>query len=270
MLVSKTPRIRHHGKLEMVFEPRRGYTRMPHVFQQPPLKASRELYQGDDPTATVYVMESSGGMVAGDRNDITIELLPGSSARIIQQSALKVYRSHTGDTCVQTIDVKLAEEARLEWMPEVIIPFAEAKFQMETTIHLANNATLLWGEIIAPGREMRGEVFDFTSLKSKMKIYVEGELIAFDSLHFIPENMNFQELGMLEDALYVGSIWLVSDKADRLDLREIQEELNVGEGLRAGVTRLAGNAVHCRFLGVNQWRLMQEMKRVFSKLSALI
>ena len=137
---------------------------MPHVFQQPPLKASRELYEGDDPTATVYVMESSGGMVAGDRNDITIRLLSGSKARIIQQSALKVYRSHTGETCVQSIDVELAEEARLEWMPEVIIPFTDSKFQMETTIHLTKGATLLWGEILAPGREMRGEVFDLSSL----------------------------------------------------------------------------------------------------------
>ncbi|WP_381426368.1 urease accessory protein UreD [Sporosarcina thermotolerans] len=268
--MSKVARRHHNGKLKLVFEPRRGYTRMPHVFQQPPLKASRELYEGDNPMATVYVMESSGGMVAGDRNDISIKLLPGSKVRIIQQSALKVYRSHTGETCVQSIDAELEEDARLEWMPEVIIPFADAKFKMETTIRLAKNATLLWGEIIAPGREMRGEVFDFSSLKSMLRIYVEDELIAFDSLHFIPENMKLQDLGMLEDALYVGSIWLVSKKADCLDLRAIQEALNVGDGLRAGVTRLAGNAVHCRFLGVNQWRLQQEMKRVYTELSALI
>ncbi|MFS0689486.1 urease accessory protein UreD [Sporosarcina sp. 179-K 8C2 HS] len=268
--MSKVARRHHNGKLDMVFEPRRGYTRMPHVFQQPPLKASRELYEGDDPTATVYVMESSGGMVAGDRNDISIRLLPGSKARIIQQSALKVYRSHTGETCVQKIDVELAEEARLEWMPEVIIPFADSKFQMETTIRLAKGATLLWGEIIAPGREMRGEVFDFSSLKSMMKIYVEEELLAFDSLHFVPENLHLNGLGLLEEALYVGSIWLVSEQADEIDLRAIQEAMNVGNGLRAGVTRLAGNAVHCRFLGVNQWRLQQEMKRVFSELAALI
>lgn len=269
MLVSKVAVKHHNGKLDMVFEPRRGYTRMPHVFQQAPLKASRELYEGADPTATVYIMESSGGMVAGDRNDISIHLLPGSKARIIQQSALKVYRSHTGDTCVQSIDVELAEESRLEWMPEVIIPFADSKFQMETTIRLENNATLLWGEILAPGREMRGEVFDFSSLKSMMRIYVDGELLAFDSLHFVPDEMKLNGLGVLEEALYVGSIWLVSNKANEIDLRAIQEAMNVGNGLRAGVTRLSGNAVHCRFLGVNQWRLQQEMKRVFTELAAI-
>ncbi|WP_432362480.1 urease accessory protein UreD [Sporosarcina sp. UB5] len=269
-MVSKAIRLNHYGKLNMVFEPRRGYTRMPHVFQQPPLKASRELYRGKDPTATVYVMESSGGMVAGDRNEISIRLLPGSKTRIVQQSALKVYQSHTGETCVHTIDVELAEDSRLDWMPEVIIPFANSKFQMETTIRMAQDATLLWGEIIAPGRELRGEVFAFSSLKSKMKIYVEGELLAFDSLHFAPQNVHLNGLGLLEEALYVGSIWLVSEKVNEIDLRTIQEALNVGNGLKAGVTRLAGNAVHCRFLGVNQWQLQQELKRVYSELAVLV
>ncbi|MEZ7172319.1 urease accessory protein UreD [Sporosarcina sp. OR05] len=267
-MVSKVSRINHHGKLEMVFEPRRGFTRMPHVFQQPPLKASRELYEGHNPMATVYIMESSGGMVAADRNDISIELKPDSSVRIIQQSALKIYRSHTGETCIQSIRVQVGENARLEWMPEVIIPFADSKFQMETNIHVDKGSKLLWGEILAPGREKRGEVFDFTSMQSSMKIYHEKELVAFDAIHFTPETMHYGQLGMLEDALYIGSIWLVSDTAKELDLRAIQEAMQVGEGLRAGITRLTGNAVHCRFLGVDQWKLQQEMKRVFSDLAA--
>lgn len=243
---------------------------MPHVFQQPPLKASRELYEGTDPMATVYVMESSGGMVAGDRNDISIHLKPKSEVRMIQQSALKVYRSHTGETCVQSINVNVEEQARLEWMPEVIIPFANAKFQMETSIQLSANATLLWGEILAPGREKRGEVFDFTSLKSTMRISIDGELIAFDAIHFTPETMHYDRIGMLEEALYIGSIWLVSNNVDRIDLRAVQEAMKVGNGLRASITKLTGNAVHCRFLGVDQWTLQQEMKRVYSELAACI
>ena len=86
------------------------------------------------PTAIVYIMESSGGMVAGDRNDITIKLAPDSRARIVQQSAMKIYPSHTGETCFYKIDVDIAERARLEWMPEVIIPFIDAKFQVDTTL----------------------------------------------------------------------------------------------------------------------------------------
>ena len=266
----KQIRPRHHGKLDLEFEPRRGYTRMPHVFQQPPLKASRELYEGKDPTATVYIMESSGGMVAGDRNDITVKLAPDSRVRLTQQSALKIYPSYTGDTCFFKIDVEVGARARLEWMPEVIIPFVDAKFQVDTTLRVADDSTILWGEIIAPGREKRGEIFDYESFRSNFKIFVEDELIAFDSLHFTPRDVALGSIGVLEGAMYIGSIWLVSPNADQIDVREIQETLHVEEGLNAGMTRLEGNAIHCRWLAVDQWTMQEEMKRVYALLASMV
>jgi urease accessory protein len=260
----------HHGKLDLEFELRRGYTRMPHVFQQPPLKASRELYEGKNPTATVYIMESSGGMVAGDRNDITVKVAPDSSVRLVQQSALKIYPSYTGDTCMQKIDVELGERARLEWMPEVIIPFVDAKFRSDTTLKLASDATVLWGEIIAPGREKRGEIFDYQSFHANFKIFVEDELIAFDSLHFSPKEAALGGIGVLEGTMYIGSIWLVSPKAAEVDVRSLQETLRMEEGLKAGMTRLEGNAIHCRWLAVDQWTMQEEMKRIYALLAEMI
>lgn len=264
----KMPKRHHHnGILDIQFEVRRGHTRMPYVFQQPPLKASRELYEGKDPTATVYVMESSGGMVAGDRNDITIQLAAESRVRLIQQSALKVYPSHTGETCFQKIDVSVGENARLEWMPEVMIPFVDAKFQVDTTLSLTGSSTVLWGEIIAPGREKRGEVYAYESFRSNFKVYVDESLVAFDSLHFVPREMDLRRIGVLEDALYIGSVWLISPHVNRVDVRELQETLRIEEGLQAGITRLEGNAIHCRWLGQDQWTIQQEIKRIYARLA---
>lgn len=243
---------------------------MPHVFQKPPLKASRELYEGKDPTATVYIMESSGGMVAGDRNDITVKLATDSKVRLTQQSALKIYPSYTGETCFYKIDVEMGARSRLEWMPEVIIPFVDAKFQVDTTLRVANDATILWGEILAPGREKRGEVFNYESFRSNFKIFVEDELIAFDSLHFSPREVNLGSVGVLEGAMYIGSIWLVSPSAGEIDIRAIQETLSVENGLNASMTRLEGNAIHCRWLAVDQWTMQEEMKRVYALLAELV
>lgn len=263
----KTKRRHHNGKLEMEFELRRGYTRMPHVFQQPPLKASRELYEGKDPTVTVYLMESSGGMVSGDRNDISLKLAPESQVRLIQQSALKIYPSHTGEICLQKIDVSVDENARLEWMPEVIIPFEDAKFQVDTTLRLKSSSTVLWADIIAPGREKRGEIYHYESFRSNFKVYVDDELIAFDSLHFSPKEDDLRRVGVLEDALYIGAVWLISPNVDNVDVRELQETLRVEEGLKASITRLEGNAIHCRWLGREQWTLQEDMKRIYEALA---
>lgn len=263
----KAQRRHHNGKLDLEFELRRGRTRMPHVFQQPPLKASRELYEGKDPTVTVYLMESSGGMVSGDRNDITLKLAPESKVRLIQQSALKIYPSHTKETCFQKIDVSVDEQARLEWMPEVIIPFVDAKFQVDTTLRVKGSSTVLWGEIIAPGREKRGEIYDYESFRSNFKVYVDETLIAFDSLHFSPKDTDLRRVGVLEDAMYIGSVWLISPNVENVDIRALQETLKVEEGLHAGITRLEGNAIHCRWLGSEQWSLQEEMKRVYAALA---
>ncbi|HBJ02472.1 urease accessory protein UreD [Lysinibacillus fusiformis] len=262
--------INHFGKLEMAFEPRRGYTRLVHVYQQPPLKASRELYEGSDPTATVFLMESSGGMVAGDRNEINVKLAPESRVRLKQQSALKIYPSHTGDHCTQAITVEIADEARLEWLPEVTIPFERAKFQADTTIRMKESSTLIWGEIIAPGREMRGEVFDYQAYQSKYKVYVENKLIAFDSIHFNPQEMNFAALGLLEKALYIGSLWIVSPLVKNLNMRDLQDLIQQEQSLQASVTKLTDQAIHCRWLAKEQRTLHKEINRMFEHMTALL
>jgi len=135
---------------------------------------------------------------------------------------------------------------------------------------LAADSTVLWGEIIAPGREKRGEIFDYQSFRSNFKIFVEGELIAFDALHFSPRELELGSVGVLEDALYIGSIWLVSPKINDVDIHALQETLLVDEGLKASMTRLEGNAIHCRWLGRSQWALQEEMKRIYALLAKMV
>lgn len=263
-------KVNHYGKLEMAFEPRRGYTRLVHVYQQPPLKASRELYADNKPTATVFIMESSGGMVAGDKNEISVKLAPESQVKLKQQSALKIYPSHTGELCTQEITVDIAEGARLEWLPEVTIPFERAKFQVNTTIRMTASSTLIWGEIIAPGREMRGEIFDYQSFQSKYKLYVEESLIAFDSFHFKPQEMNLPAIGLLDNARYIGSLWIVSPLAQTLDIRELQEMMQAETSLQASVTKLTDHAIHCRWLSKEQRILHKEINRLFEHVATLL
>lgn len=266
----KQGKVNHYGKLEMAFEPRRGLTRLVHVYQQPPLKASRELYADNKSTATVFIMESSGGMVAGDKNDISVKLAPESQVKLKQQSALKIYPSHTGELCTQEITVDIAEGARLEWLPEVTIPYERAKFQVNTTIRMTASSTLIWGEIIAPGREMRGEIFDYQSFQSKYKLYVEESLIAFDSFHFKPQEMYLSTVGLLEKALYIGSLWIVSPRVKELDIRHLQEMMQAENSLQASVTKLTDHAIHCRWLSKEQRTMHKEINRMFEHVATLL
>ncbi|MCY1452093.1 Urease accessory protein UreD [compost metagenome] len=135
---------------------------------------------------------------------------------------------------------------------------------------MKESSTLIWGEIVAPGREMRGEIFDYQTFQSKYKIYVEDTLIAYDSLQFKPQEMNFAEIGLLEKARYIGSLWIVSPSVNNLQIRDLQDQIQQEKSLQASVTKLTDQAIHCRWLAKEQRTLHKEINRMFEYIAALL
>ncbi|MDQ0174891.1 urease accessory protein UreD [Bacillus chungangensis] len=260
-------KLNHNGKLSLQFQIRKERTRLTACFQQPPLKASRELYIDDDQKATVYIMESSGGMVAGDRNEYDIHLQERTSVCLIQQSALKIYPSMDGLSSTQYINIKLDEGARLEWRPEVIIPFENAIFRGETIVQMKQNAELLWGEIISPGREKRGECFTYDELKTGFQIWKEGECLVYDTLRFLPKNVQLRQIGMLERSLYIGSLFFISHEAEHMNHREMNEQLLHSETIKSSVTKIDDKGLMFRWLSSDLWLLKEQMEKVWDQLS---
>ena len=54
---------------------------------------------------------------------------------------------------VQTQSITLADGAYLEFLPEPLIPHRRARFLSDTRIAIAPTATLLYAEIVQPGRK---------------------------------------------------------------------------------------------------------------------
>ncbi|AXF56732.1 urease accessory protein UreD [Salicibibacter kimchii] len=253
----------HHGKLLLNFQRKNHRTRLIDCYQQSPLKASRELYLDDKKEqATVYLMESSGGMVAGDRNEYDIHLKEHADVCLIEQSATKVYPSYNHRCSTQKISVQLEEGACLEWIPEAIIPYQDARYQGDTVIRMKKGSTLLWGEIISPGREKRDECFLYNEFQSRFQIWVEGECLAYDPIQFYPDEMPLQQAGMLEESLYIGTLWFVSPRVPSLDVQYIHDKLQDCNHTKASVTTLEGKGLQIRWLATDLWAMKEEMNTV--------
>lgn len=252
-----------HGKLDLCFEDRLNHTKLIDCFQKPPLKASRVLYPDGGKTATVYLMESSGGMVAGDYNEYNVHVKEGASVCLKPQSATKVYPSFNDMFTRQKIGIILEEQAELEWSREEIIPYKNSSFRGATTIEMSSSSSLLWGEILYPGREKRGESFLFNQFHSHFEVWVEDECLAYDSLRLDPSEQNLQHIGVLEHFNYVGSVWFISPKVADLDEKIINAGLHGSHQHRVGVTRLNGNGMLIRWLSNSLPTLKKEMGKAF-------
>lgn len=253
----------HHGKLSLRFQKQRGKTKLVDCYEHPPLKVSRIFYQELSATATAYVMETSGGLVAGDRNEYDIVVEDEAKVCLIQQAATKIYPSVLDRESTQRINISLGNGASLLWKPESLIPFQGSRFSGETFIRMQSDSTLLWGEILSPGREKHGERFEFDYIKLLFQVWINDQCLVYDALNFTSQELAVPKIGLLEDYSYIGSLWLISPLVQELDESALNEKLANFDAGMAGITRITESAIHIRWLTSDMVLLKENMINIW-------
>jgi urease accessory protein len=169
------------GIAEIGFGTCNSATRLIHLYQRDPLRVLFPLPAAGDPVAAV-LLTTSGGLVGGDRLDITVRLEQGAAAHVSASAAEKIYRS-VGPTTEIHQSLSVAAGAALEFLPLETILFDGARLRRETTVELAPDAGFLGGDILVFGRRARGEAFTRGLLREVWQVRRGGDLIWGDALH---------------------------------------------------------------------------------------
>src|SRR5215813_13375054 len=142
------------GFLHLGFQRRGRRTILADLDYRIPYRAQRALYCDDamPDLAHVFVITTTGCLLQGDRMALEIALAEGARAHVTTQSATKIH-SMDANYAAQTQTISLADDAYLEFLPDPIIPHRRARFVSDTRITVAPSATLLYAEIIQPGRK---------------------------------------------------------------------------------------------------------------------
>ena len=161
-----------NGLAELTLELRAGSTRLTRVRTRPPLLVQRALYPDDAAPGMAYVLlaNPTGGLLANDRQQISVAVGSGAQAHITTQSATKIYTMEQGQA-EQRVTLSVAAGGYLEYLPDPLIPFRGAKLAQDITITLEPGAALVSGDIITPGRVAGGEAFAYRQLSSRLVVY---------------------------------------------------------------------------------------------------
>jgi urease accessory protein len=161
---------------------------------QAPLKVQRPFYPEGAEVCHLVMLHTAGGVVGGDRLSLDITLHPQAHALMTTAAAAKIYRSN-GQTAHQTIHLKLAKGACLEWLPQEAIAFNGAHYQQEVRVDLAEDALWMGWELTRLGRTARGEQFSTGLWRSRTQVWqhdrplwidpqrIEGGSEVLNSLH---------------------------------------------------------------------------------------
>ena len=142
-----------------------------------PLRIQKPLYPEGDAICHAIIVHPPGGIAGGDTLDINVSLADGARGLITTPGATKWYKAKGGAGAQQNVQIDIAANAALEWLPQEAIVFNAALAANETTIALGDNALYLGWEVLCFGRAASGETFQKGRYRQRMTIGRAGKLL---------------------------------------------------------------------------------------------
>lgn len=171
------------AQLELVYAKRHDRTVIAQRRHLGPLTVQRPFYP-EGGVCHSYVLHPPGGVVGGDRLELTIRVETDAHALVTTPASAKFYRS-SGATARQQQQFDLADGAILEYLPQDTILFDACRLDTVTRIQLGERARYAGWEILCQGRPASGENYVRGECRQAYEIYRHGRplLIERTRLH---------------------------------------------------------------------------------------
>src|SRR5919107_3477001 len=221
-----------------------GKTSVKEQYSRVPLYTQRALYLEEalPNMAYMYIISPSGGILQGDRYRMDITLQNHAFAHITTQGATRIYRMER-NYATQVVNINVGEDCYFEYIPDQVIPYRDSRFYQEANLLVHDNATLLYSEMITPGRVASGEHFnyDICYMKAIAKAH-SGGLKFTDVAMLEPKKRDMKMFGVLSNHDVVGNMYIITKKK----LQEINISVNTAlkamPSVSAGATILPKNS----------------------------
>jgi len=194
--------------------------------QDPPWKVVR-AFPNPDGGLLLHLHNVSGGVLAGDRLALNIDVAAGAVAQVTTTGAGRLYRHRAGVVdSEQRTRISVGEGAILEYLPDAVIPYAGARHVQSTEVRLNSGAALFWWEILAPGRQAAGEKFAFDRLRFENRVFSGTHLVLLENFAVEPAARSPRSVARLGPYAWVSSFCICQEGRPPAFWRDLEDHLN--------------------------------------------
>ncbi|MEK6961913.1 MAG: urease accessory protein UreD [Thermoproteota archaeon] len=205
-------------------DPHSGKTIVKEQTSQVPLLTQRALYYETELPSMAYlqIVSPSGGILQGDRYRMDISLKDNAVAHLTTQGATRLYKMDS-NFATQLVNVTVDENCYLEFIPDQIIPYRNSRFYQKVSLDVHDNASMIYSEIIVPGRIAMNESFEYDICYLKILAKSQDKIRFVDVAMLEPKKQNLNTFGILGKQTVVGTIYIIT-KRDYVT--ELCDEIN--------------------------------------------
>ena len=235
------------GLLRLKFEENsdKNKTVITDQYSQIPLYTQKALYYDENlpNMAHLFIMSPSGGILQGDRYRMDISLANNAVSHITTQGATRIYKMNS-NYATQLININVGKNCYLEFIPDQIIPFRNSRYYQKVSLNVDPSATLIYSEIIVPGRVAMGELFSYDLCYLKTIAQNTEKKIKFiDNCMLKPKNQNMNTLGMFGNHTVLASVYILT-KNEHIQIlnKKINSIIKNNDEVSGGSTILPNNS----------------------------
>ncbi|WP_068676532.1 urease accessory protein UreD [Oceanobacillus sp. Castelsardo] len=254
------------GILELDAEARQGRTVTKNLFFQGAFKIMRPVYLNQSSQPCYYILNPGGGYLDGDTYRMSVSLDKDAKLTLTTQSATKVYKTPIKPAYQET-EIYLKEGSYLEYLPDPLIAYKDARYFQKNVVRMEKGATFLYADILTPGWSPEGKHFSYDSLRLLNEIYLEDELVVYDNIRLCPKEKHINDLGFMEGYSHLGSFILIGDRTDTKLLDQLYEIINQETAdFKAGLSKLAVPGISIRVMA----NRTQVIERIFMECHRIV
>lgn len=162
---------------------------------------------------TICLQDPTGAVAQGDRHTLSVEARPRSRAHVTTQSATKVQSMKAS---YAHLDATLVADSKayLEYLPGPTILNENARCLQTTKIEMADDATVIIGDIFVPNGLTHHEPFSFDHFHSVTEARVNDSLVCADAVELRPGERNPRNQATVGEYSVVGTLYILTPSTD--------------------------------------------------------
>jgi len=206
-----------HGRLALHYT-RDGERTVAHDRHEGPLRVLKALYPEGPAICHHVLVHPPGGIVGGDALEIDATLATGTHVLITTPGATRFYRS-AGASASQHATLRLADGARLEWLPLETIAYRGCIGENVVRLELAAGAETIGWDVLALGLPAADEDFDAGQFIQQLELpgrWLERGRIAASDTHLLDSPLGWAGQRVLGTAWFAAGAPLAAQRRERL------------------------------------------------------
>jgi urease accessory protein len=198
-----------------------------------------------DGTAYLMLLNPTGGLVLFTQ----IVQEPDTRVFLTTPSATRVYRT-ASQPAVQETQIRIGEGASLEYLPDHVIPYRDARFRQSLRVEMGRGSRGIFWDALAAGRVAHGERWNFHEVDSHIEISLCGEAVFLNRTRIRPAALNPDRLGFAEGFSYLAMLVIVADGSENWKeiVAAMEAELRNIPRVYGGVSALASRGCVVKLL----------------------